>query len=272
MAAKKIIALNCECDLKKWPGKAIFISGVKWGMMIRKLFQYFRTSMFPCPGCGGHSGDRCNSFCPDCLEELELFPPDIQCCPGCGGKMSGILGVCSQCLAEPERPWHHACTLAAYQGRMRELIQRFKFYNVPELARPFGLLLADRLQKYDRLPDMIIPIPLHFVREWSRGYNQSLLMAQILGNRCGIPVYDILRKSRWRSRQSKRSRSDRHRKLADSFILTNDHLVKGRNILLLDDVFTTGATLHAATAVLLKHAPASVSVMTLARAIGHSKF
>ena len=241
-------------------------------MMIKDLFQFFKSAMFPCPGCGGNSGERVNSFCPECLKKLELQLPEMQCCPGCGGRMSGILGVCPQCLVEPERPWQYAYTLGAYRGGMRELIRRFKFYNTPELARPFGYLLAGKLREIEFVPDMIIPIPLHFGRQLLRGYNQSMLLAQIVGRECSIPVCDILHKTGRRSKQSKRSRQDRHRELSGSFTVTSSEMIRNKNILLLDDVFTTGATLHAAAAVLSDHAPAGIMVMTLARAVGHSQF
>lgn len=237
-----------------------------------RFFDLLKREFLPCPGCGGISGEYGNSLCCKCLDELELISETSQLCPGCGGQMSGILGVCTQCLAEPERPWQHAFTLASYQGRMRELIQRFKFYNSPELARPLGLLLAEPLRRSDIRFDLIVPIPLHILRLMRRGYNQTLLLAEIAGAECDIPVADILRKKHFRSRQSSRSRNDRHRELAGSFILNSPTAVKGKNILLLDDVFTTGATLHAATRTLLAAKPESISVLTLARAVGHSSF
>ena len=228
--------------------------------------------LLPCPGCGGCSSNGGNSLCPECLKQLEILPADAVCCPGCGGIMTGALACCSQCLAEPERPWKQAFTVMPYSGMAAQLIRRLKFYNAPELARPLGYLLAEKIQQHHIEADFIVPIPLHFTRLLSRSYNQSLLLAQVAGKKCHIPVRQILRRQHLRSRQSERSRSDRHKELAGSMILKRPESVAGKRILLLDDVFTTGATLHAAASALLKAHPESVTVLTLARAPSRAGF
>ncbi|MBE6363299.1 MAG: ComF family protein [Lentisphaerae bacterium] len=230
------------------------------------------SEILPCPGCGGNSGQRGNTLCDDCLRELEIIPEDAECCPGCGGIMTGALACCTQCLAEPERPWSRAFTVMHYRGMAGTLIRRFKFYNTPELARALGYLLAGKIRQNKISADMIVPVPLHFTRLFNRGYNQSLLLAQIAGKECGIPVRAVLKRKHLRSHQAGRSRTDRHKELAGSMILKDEFDISGKNILLLDDVFTTGATLHAATLALKKGDPASVKVITLARTPGHSGF
>ena len=230
------------------------------------------SEILPCPGCGGNSGQRGNTLCDDCLKELEIIPEDAECCPGCGGIMTGALACCIQCLAEPERPWSRAFTVMHYRGMAGTLIRRFKFYNTPELARALGYLLAEKIRQNKISADMIVPVPLHFTRLFNRGYNQSLLLAQIAGKECGIPVRAVLKRKHLRSHQAGRSRTDRHKELAGSMILKDEFDISGKNILLLDDVFTTGATLHAATLALKKGDPASVKVITLARTPGHSGF
>lgn len=230
------------------------------------------SEILPCPGCGGNSGQRGNTLCDDCLKELEIIPEDAECCPGCGGIMTGALACCTQCLAEPERPWSRAFTVMHYRGMAGTLIRRFKFYNTPELARALGYLLAEKIRQNKISADMIVPVPLHFTRLFNRGYNQSLLLAQIAGKECGIPVRAVLKRKHLRSHQAGRSRTDRHKELAGSMILKDEFDISGKNILLLDDVFTTGATLHAATLAMKKGDPASVKVITLARTPGHSGF
>ena len=230
------------------------------------------SEILPCPGCGGNSGKKGNSLCENCLKELEIFPDDSVFCPGCGGIMSGALACCIQCLAEPERLWKHAFSVMPYSGMATTLIRRLKFYNSPELARPLGYLLAGKIRQNSISADMIVPVPLHITRLLKRGYNQSLLLAQIAGNECGIPVKSVLRRKHLRSHQAGRSRADRHKELAGSMILKNSSDIAGKNILLLDDVFTTGATLHAAVLALQKGDPASVKVITLARTPGYSGF
>ena len=119
---------------------------------------------------------------------------------------------------------------------------------------------------------MIVPMPLHFTRLLSRGYNQSLLLAKIAGRKCGIPVKDVLKRKYLRSHQAGRNRSERHKNIAGSMCLKERESVTGKHVLLLDDVFTTGATLHAAAMALKKGKPASIQVITLARTPSYTDF
>lgn len=159
-----------------------------------------------------------------------------------------------------------------YCGTAGKLIRRLKFYNSPELARPLGYLLAEKIKQNRIEADLIIPIPLHFARLLSRRYNQSMLLAEIAGRECGIPVREVLKRKQLRSKQSERSRSDRHKELAGTVILKCPEAVSGKRILLLDDVMTTGATLHTAAVALQKANPASITVLTLARTPSRAGF
>lgn len=239
---------------------------------MRSWLSVLIKTILPCPGCGKDSGGQGNSFCAECQNELKIIPEDADCCPGCGGEITGLLGCCNQCLAEPERPWKRAFSIMPYQERASELIRQFKFHNTPELARPLGYLLAEKIRKNHLEVDMIVPVPLHFTRLLRRTYNQSLLLAKIAGKACGIPVQSALTRKRRRSHQAGRNRRDRHKELAGSMALKNPESIAGKNILLLDDVFTTGATLHAAAAALQKGKPASIQVITLARTPGYTNF
>ena len=236
------------------------------------LLSILNDILFPCPGCGKSSGSGGNAFCESCKAKLEIIPEDAECCPGCGGIISGALACCTQCLAEPERPWQRAYTVMPYKQEAGDFIRRFKFHNTPELARPLGYLLADKIRQNDITADMIVPVPLHFTRLLSRGYNQSLLLAQITGKECGIPVKDVLKRKYLRHHQAGSSRKARHKNIAGSMYLKDRESVAGKHILLLDDVFTTGATLHAAAMALNKGKPSSIQVITLARTPGYTNF
>ena len=208
------------------------------------------------------------SFCANCLEKLPEISVDANCCPGCGGFQDGALAICSRCLAEPQRLWKEAAAALEYRGYAKELIRRFKFGNAPELARPLGRILSETALKKNITADIIVPIPLDPLRNWSRGYNQSALLALMVSDKTSIPVAEILNRRLSRSKQSMRSRRERHTALKNAFALKNGCSAAGKNILLLDDVLTTGATLHAAAKVLLKAGAASVTVLVLARTPG----
>ena len=237
-------------------------------MILSSICAFFHKVLFPCPGCGQECDREAGSFCADCLDKLPQIKEDDNCCPGCGGFQDGALAVCSRCLAEPQRLWKEAVAALEYCGYAKELIRRFKFGNMPELARPFGKILSEIVLKRKINADIIVPVPLHPLRSWSRGYNQSELLARMVSDNTGIPVADILKRRLSRSKQSMRSRRERHTALKNAFVLKSKCFVAGKNILLLDDVLTTGATLHAAAKVLLKDGAASVTVLVLARTPG----
>jgi ComF family protein len=116
-------------------------------------------------------------------------------------------------------------------------------------------------------PDAILPIPLHRARLYERGYNQSLMLAQGVGEHLGVPVQtDLLVRSRVTRSQTRLSRQARWQNVAGAFTVTEPASVSDKQLLLIDDVLTTGATLAAAAVSLKDSGAASVSAATLALA------
>lgn len=228
--------------------------------------------LFPCPGCGRAFAVSPNAFCPECLAKLPRLDNSITICPGCGGELDSALAVCSQCLAEPQRLWHKATALMEYRAYGRKLIHHYKFHNASALARPFAVLLAEKLKEDNITADFIIPIPLHSIRLRQRGYNQAALLGGLLSKSTGITLLHALTRTDRRTAQSKRNRSDRHKALKNSFSLViPPEILDGKRILLLDDILTTGATLNSAASAILKHAhPAEIHTVVIARTPAHS--
>ena len=234
---------------------------------IKKSFiQLFNLAVpLGCPLCGAETDAGFNNFCPECYRKLPFIDDTKPVCPGCGGELDSALAVCSLCLNESERPWQRGYSVLEYRDSARKLVSMMKYGNSPELARPLGALLAQKLTKLDLETDMIVPVPLHFRRQWTRGYNQSQLLAEVAGKHLGIPVVNAVKRGGSRSRQAGRNRQERHRALTGIFSLRSNVSLEGRHVLLLDDVITTGATLTAVSRVVLKGKPASLHVITLAR-------
>ena len=234
--------------------------------MLKNAFETVLDSAcsFPCPGCRTEVTDGArNVFCADCRTRLKpILPPH---CPGCGSELDGVLELCSKCMEFKKRPWDNAFALFNLQGFGQQLIHRFKYNNTPEMARAFGGLAAEIIATGDIKIDVIVPVPLHWTRTLMRGYNQSMLVCEIISARLNIPCRMLLTRCRRTRQQAKLNRQQRIENLAGAFALKKGADCKKLAVLLVDDVFTTGATLAAATAVLREASPSKIYVLSLGR-------
>ncbi|OGV48110.1 MAG: hypothetical protein A2X49_12940 [Lentisphaerae bacterium GWF2_52_8] len=218
---------------------------------------------FPCPACRERLPERRGTFCNECLAGLDFVSPPF--CPGCGGSHDGVLKVCAKCLKADTRPWSQAISVFNMTPAVSELVQKFKYNNNPEMARPFGVLAANILKRSGLTPDFLVPTPLHWTRAWRRGFNQSSLLCEIISEELGVPVLYILKRTRRTRQQTRLNREERKKNLAGAFCVRGQTSIENRSILLLDDVMTTGATLSAAANALLAGGAREINVLALAR-------
>jgi len=200
-------------------------------------------------------------FCADCLKKLPFITG--RRCPACGGFLSGIFESCSDCLSSGERPWHAAYAVFSYRDAAAEAVRLFKFGKRTALAKPFGRFMAESLPDSSAY-DFLVPVPLHWFRFLQRGFNQSLLLAEEVSGRTGIPVLNALYRTRYTRHQAFLNREERLKNIHGVFSLRSPETIRGKKILLIDDVMTTGTTLEEAVRMLLKSA-AEVDVLVLAR-------
>ena len=203
-------------------------------------------------------------FCKDCLLEMPFLQEPY--CQLCGGERDGILDICTECCSTKElRPWQEARAVFRMEGKQQELIHAFKYRNNPEYVRVLSYFAYDRVR--DLLPevDMIVPVPLHWTRLWKRGYNQQALIAQCVADTGHIPLVKALKRIRATEQQVNRNRKNRIRNINKAFSINHSTNVEKRAILLVDDVMTTGATLAAASEVLLNAGAGKVFVLVIAR-------
>ncbi|MBI4903709.1 MAG: ComF family protein [Acidobacteria bacterium] len=172
-------------------------------------------------------------------------------------------GVCAACRSGL-RSYDAAYSYAFYEGTAQKLIHLLKYAAIHTLARPLSRRLSLALPRDQRI-DSIVPVPLHWTRNWSRGFNQSALLARELSRLCGIPCVNVLRRSRRTPSQAGLSDRDRRRNVSRCFEVKTADLT-GQHILLVDDVLTTGSTAAACAQALKKAGAARVVVLTLARA------
>jgi ComF family protein len=145
-----------------------------------------------------------------------------------------------------KRPWDGAFALFNLEGTGQQLVYAFKFYGRPELARPFAALAKNSLKSEIDKIDMIVPVPLHWTRSFSRGYNQSALFCEEIAKSMNIKYSPVLRRIKRTRQQAKLDRKQRQKNLSGAFAIKAGTDLKNKTILLVDDVMTTGATLSAA--------------------------
>ncbi len=125
-------------------------------------------------------------------------------------------------------------------------------------------MLSLALPREEQL-DLVVPVPMHWWRKWNRGFNQAELLARVVGRRTGIPVARALKRRRSTLSQAGLTLAQRRENLTGVFRVPARNRMEGRRVLLVDDVFTTGATASACAAALKRAGARSVVLLTLAR-------
>jgi ComF family protein len=191
-------------------------------------------------------------------------------CATCSEPFSGEIDSAFSCPNCRQRHFAFECAVSAYRSRglVRDLILRFKYGRQYYLRRQLGLWLAagledERIRR--RRADAIVPVPLHPRRQRARGFNQAAALCPLLGAAAGLPTWPALRRLRFTETQTHFSRAERLRNLRHAFVAVPRWPVVGAHLLLVDDVFTTGATVNECARVLRQAGAASVRVLTIAR-------
>ena len=202
--------------------------------------------------------------CRNCWQELRAITPPI--CDRCGAPLPREEMRCSNCSGQPSSV-ARARAIGEYEGILRGVIHALKYSGRLSLAKPLATQM--RLRGGDVLEhvDCLVPVPLHWRREHQRGFNQAREIARHLGP----PVVDALRRCRATRAQIELAADRRRENVAGAFRLRHgwfrDPAIRGKNVLLIDDVATTGATLEACAQVLSESGAAAVFAFTAARVV-----
>ncbi|MGC4061713.1 MAG: phosphoribosyltransferase family protein [Aquabacterium sp.] len=212
---------------------------------------------------------QASSLCTHCLE---AWRAPVARCQRCAIDLPAYRAdagheICALCEDQSPEVDRTICAVH-YTAPWSPLLARLKFRDGTALARPLGALLAQAVAP--RLSDvnLIVPVPLSRQRLAERGYNQSWLLARQVGKRLKVEArHDLLERRTHTSRLMAMSAEERQRHIAGAFEVTTTglRLVPGRDVAIVDDVMTTGATLNAAAATLLDAGAHSVSAWVVAR-------
>ncbi len=174
---------------------------------------------------------------------------------------------CSPCIERPP-PYRRARAALKYNDTSRSMILGFKHGDQTHAVRAFTPWLEMAGREILEAADLLVPVPLHFRRLIARKYNQSALMATALSKATNIPAdVKALKRIRATKVQGFMKAAERHKNVRAAFAINPKADVKGKTIILIDDVLTTGATVKECTKVLLKEGAAKVHILTLARTV-----
>lgn len=217
-----------------------------------------------CIFCGEELNENADKdTCEDCAEHL---PYNLNPCPKCGNPMGKEeVGVCFECKTK-NYEFDQAISSFDYSGKVVKAVHDFKFEGNKPLYEPLAEYMCETLAGYEIKPDIVTFVPMQKKKQKQRGYNQAELLARFIANKFGYPCAEIVEKVKDNQNQASLNFADRQANIVDAFAVKKEFipLLKGLTVLLVDDVFTTGATSNEISKVLKQAGADKVFVLTLA--------
>jgi ComF family protein len=219
-----------------------------------------------CLACGTIVGSG-GTLCSTCWSDVAFIAAPL--CAACGVPLSAVPDgetvLCGSCLSK-RPPWQRARAVFRYKGVGRDLVLAFKHGDRLDAAPPLARWLARAGAELLADADVIVPVPLHRRRLFARRYNQSAVLALTLGKITGRAVaVDALARIRPTPTQGGLGRHARADNVRGAIVARRPSAVKGRRVVVVDDVLTTGATVGVCVNALLRAGAVSVDILTLAR-------
>ena len=220
-----------------------------------------------CPSC--HQLVSSDGMCGECWARLKTITPPA--CVQCGRGFDFDAGVarCGRCLTQPP-DFDRGIAAVRYNAMSKRLILGLKYGGRHDMTPILGRMMANQGASFLHQADWIVPLPLHWTRHYSRGYNQSAELARAAMKAAGVSpqIYrpDLIKRSKRTENQGHKTRQQRRQNMRGAFSLfKNKDVVKGASILIIDDVLTTGASLSSATRCLKAGGAKHVAVLVVAR-------
>jgi ComF family protein len=235
-----------------------------------ELFEAAVSLLYPpvCAACGDNT-DAGEYLCERCERKtMRIVAPF---CQQCSEPFDGAIAGAFTCANCAHRAIYFDAAVAAYRGRgiVRQIIHDFKYgrqIHLRHLVARWLCAALDDERLSSRKFDIIVPVPLHPARQRERGFNQASLLAQLLSAQLPIPCKPLLKRIRYTTTQTALDRAERMENLHNAFRLRKNADVRGLQVLLVDDVLTTGSTLSECASVLKRAGALSVHAAMAARA------
>ncbi len=235
------------------------------------LWDTIINSFLPprCIKCGKVLNGNDNGLCPECFNEINFISRPY--CEKCGRPLdeepTGCAIYCATCLQELKTPFRYSRSAFRYDDGSKNMILSFKFLDKTENAKLLGSFMYNAGKDiWNNGADVLIPVPLHYTRLLKRKYNQSALLCQELSRKSGLPIeYTAVQRHIKTRPQVEFSGSARVKNVKNAFRVKYPEKIRGKHIVLVDDVMTTGSTLKECALVLQQAGAASVDTLTIAR-------
>ena len=232
----------------------------------KSVFKAFLDVLFPpvCYVCGKVCSSK-YGLCGECLEKIKHIPPPH--CPKCGRRLFGREKTCRECDPKDtslEKSW----SCCYYEDTVKDCIHLFKYSGYVGLSDVFRDIMINfaKKNKINSDIDIVVPVPAFGVKKRERSYNHAEVLANSLSENFNIPCDSKnLRKIKWTQSQSELDKTKRTKNLKDSFLVVDKEIFKGKNVLLVDDVYTTGATIKECAKALRDAKAGKIYSFTLAR-------
>lgn len=243
------------------------VFGTRRGDRAKILFRRLRGKLYVdgplCAACGKElTAHIRGGLCPDCVKSAGKAETDI--CAKCGRALANEAEFCDTCIKR-ERAFDRARSCFVYEGESKRFVLKLKFGGARYLAAFIAEAMTDRYLDCGFDCDCMVAVPLSAKRKRLRGYNQSQLIAEELSAQLKIPLIDgALVKVRDNKMQAKLNMEEREKNVRGVYEVVDASAFKGKRVLVVDDVMTTGATLGEVARVLYKAKARSVEALTYA--------